>query len=444
MKISKIVIDDLFGYFDHEIALKNNDRITILHGPNGVGKTSILRLVYDLFSQRFHTLITIPYSKIIIEVIPDGILTINKNFDGKEKQPYINMNLKGSFGKADYQLSPIGRSEARRSFPMSMVERVVSHLERISPDQWYDRRINSILSLNEVIIKYGEQFPDEFQSLRKPLPDVLSAFFNNLNVSLIETQRLLSYQPIDSNDYQRKSSKNYSKFTVEEYSQDIIKNIQTMLRESGSLSASLDRQFPQRVLATQLPTEATEDNIRKLYSDQTEYRNRLMQAGLIEPESQVSLPAESLGETERKVLWIYLSDVQKKLQLFDNLLARVELLLKIINSRFSYKSFKIDKEKGFTFTSDHDSSDVSLNTLSSGEQHELVLAYDLLFKVQKNSIVFIDEPELSLHVSWQRKFLEDIAKISELASLDFLIATHSPSIIHNRRDLMVGLKSEEF
>ena len=48
--------------------------------------------------------------------------------------------------------------------------------------------------------------------------------------------------------------------------------------------------------------------------------------------------------------------------------------------------------------SKHDESTVALHLvrLSSGEQHELVLAYDLLFKVKEKSLVLIDEPELSL------------------------------------------------
>jgi len=125
-----------------------------------------------------------------------------------------------------------------------------------------------------------------------------------------------------------------------------------------------------------------------------------------------------------------------------NRYARAELLREIINSRFSYKKFELDAEDGFVFKSDYDASRVPLRALSSGEQHELVLAYDLLFKTQKKALVLIDEPELSLHVTWQRKFLEDIGKIAKLADLDFLIATHSPSIIHNRRDLMVGLGEE--
>src|SRR5690349_22975449 len=40
---------------------------------------------------------------------------------------------------------------------------------------------------------------------------------------------------------------------------------------------------------------------------------------------------------------------------------------------------------------------IDVEALSSGEQHELVLLFDLIFRVEKNTLVLIDEPELSLH-----------------------------------------------
>ena len=80
-----------------------------------------------------------------------------------------------------------------------------------------------------------------------------------------------------------------------------------------------------------------------------------------------------------------------------------------------------------------------LDSLSSGEQHELVLHYDLLFRVQANTIVLIDEPELSLHVSWQKRFLPDLLEVAKLSTFDAIVATHSPYIIGERDDLMAGL-----
>ena len=86
-----------------------------------------------------------------------------------------------------------------------------------------------------------------------------------------------------------------------------------------------------------------------------------------------------------------------------------------------------------------DNAPLLLDSLSSGEQHELVLHYDLLFRVPSNTIVLIDEPELSLHVAWQKRFLSDLVDIVKLSGFDALIATHSPFIVGAREDLMVGL-----
>ena len=77
------------------------------------------------------------------------------------------------------------------------------------------------------------------------------------------------------------------------------------------------------------------------------------------------------------------------------------------------------------------------------EQHELVLLYDLLFKVRPNTLVLIDEPELSLHISWQKTFLDDLLQIIRLAKFDVIMATHSPYIVGDRSDLLVVLSSSQ-
>jgi predicted ATP-binding protein involved in virulence len=58
-------------------------------------------------------------------------------------------------------------------------------------------------------------------------------------------------------------------------------------------------------------------------------------------------------------------------------------------------------------------------------------------------LILIDEPEMSLHVAWQRKFLEEISEIVKLAKLDIILATHSPQIINDRWDLTVKLKEPD-
>ena len=70
----------------------------------------------------------------------------------------------------------------------------------------------------------------------------------------------------------------------------------------------------------------------------------------------------------------------------------------------------------------------------------MVLFCEFLFETKPGSLILIDEPEISLHVAWQREFLSDLAEVAKLARFDALIATHSPQIIADRWDLKVELE----
>ena len=41
----------------------------------------------------------------------------------------------------------------------------------------------------------------------------------------------------------------------------------------------------------------------------------------------------------------------------------------------------------------------------------------------------IDEPEISLHISWQKKFIPEMKRIMTINQMKAIIATHSPSLI---------------
>ncbi|MFY3790760.1 AAA family ATPase [Ureibacillus sp. MALMAid1270] len=73
----------------------------------------------------------------------------------------------------------------------------------------------------------------------------------------------------------------------------------------------------------------------------------------------------------------------------------------------------------------------------------MILFYHLIFNTSPNSLILIDEPEISLHISWQNKFISDLKEIHKINKLDILIATHSPDIISNNWDLKVELKGVE-
>ncbi|MGH2567555.1 MAG: AAA family ATPase [Bacteroidota bacterium] len=446
MRLRSITIKGLFGIFNHSIPLKTKGRLTIIHGPNGVGKTTVLKLIHSIFRKDFFAVAKINFSEVKLAFTNGTVLRIARQDPSSAK---AGANLVATLKQknkdsSEYKI-PIGRhSESevaqRLNMPLGVIEDIIQPLTQVGPREWYDHGTGDVISLFEVILRYGDELPIKADGLFK-VPAPISHALESLPVYFIQTQRLLSEEPVH-HDFRYKPGlakhRPGPRTVVERWAKDMSTRIQEKLRDSGELSASLDRQFPSTLLGASLPPHAKESKIREIYSEQTEVRNRLMKAGLIDVETLVGLPAGQIDASELKVLWFYFSDVRKKLSVFDDLLKKIELFKEIINSRFLRKSFSVDKESGFTVKSDDDKT-IPLNALSSGEQHELVLTYELLFRVKQNSLILIDEPELSLHVTWQHKFLDDITRISELVDLDFLIATHSPSIIHDRSNLMTAL-----
>jgi len=81
----------------------------------------------------------------------------------------------------------------------------------------------------------------------------------------------------------------------------------------------------------------------------------------------------------------------------------------------------------------------SVEAFSSGERQIVVLLSHILFHpaAQKANVLIIDEPELSLHVSWQQIFTDSIRKAN--SDIQMIFATHSPAIIVENVDKCIDL-----
>jgi predicted ATP-binding protein involved in virulence len=233
---------------------------------------------------------------------------------------------------------------------------------------------------------------------------------------------------------------------VVEYSQNLVRTIEGALARSVDLSSALDSSFPARLMERcdgSLEPDLTEEELRQKLRELEEKRSRLTEAGLLDRgEPTVQIPEGEVDPVASSVLSIYVRDAREKLQAFDEILDKIELMQELINTRFLYKRLTVSKEEGFAFRTP-DGSILAPEALSSGEQHQVALLYELLFKVQPSSLILIDEPEISLHIAWQHEFLNDLARITALSDFDLIIATHSPDIVSDRWDLTVELTGPE-
>lgn len=435
-KIVQIVVNQLFGFFTHTVKLMP-DGVTFIHGPNGCGKTTFLKLISSFIDWDLLTLNEIRFESLEFHYDNNVVLKVDKKFTIKkfEEEKIEIPSLTFELIEED---KIIDTFEVRRGIkeirmPRSQIEEYLPFLHRIGATTWIDVRTDERLSYNEIVEKFSRRLP--FSSPKKR-PEWLHNLQESAKLHFVQTQRLLKVS------HERRSHREERNVTsvIELYSKEIRERISAKLAESAAVSQSKDRSFPQRLLSLSISQSLPEDKIREDYKKTEEKIGKLMESGLVEQEKNISLPDKVFEATEKKVLSLYLQDINEKFSVFDDLLMRIETFLNIVSTKLRNKTFKVNPRDGFLIeTTQGTPQKLRPSELSSGEQHQIVLFYELIFKTSDNSFFLIDEPEISLHIDWQRQFLNDISKIAQLGQHSFLVATHSPQIIGNRRDLAVSL-----
>ena len=67
--------------------------------------------------------------------------------------------------------------------------------------------------------------------------------------------------------------------------------------------------------------------------------------------------------------------------------------------------------------------------LSSGEKQMLAILLTVLVEDRRPYVLFMDEPEVSLHVDWQQRLIDLILELNP--NVQIILTTHSPAVIMN-------------
>ena len=105
----------------------------------------------------------------------------------------------------------------------------------------------------------------------------------------------------------------------------------------------------------------------------------------------------------------------------------------IVNSIFSNKSIDVT-DNGKLIISMNNGTTLPLSKLSSGEKQILLIFYQILFHSNSGSVILLDEPEISLHVTWQQMLGDYFSDICRVRKVQMIVCTHSPQVIHDRWD----------
>ncbi|MFG1993407.1 AAA family ATPase [Actinoplanes sp. NPDC048988] len=329
-RIIRLEIKGLLGRFDHKIEIPSEWNFVILHGPNGVGKTTILEIVNACFNRQFGRLANAPFGECsfffksgkFLNVRSHSATSIFDRGDGGElavATRWVEFRLREIDGEIyEWSTTPVVSRPSRET--VEYLARLVG--ATLAPSgRWRDPS-GQLLDDDELFEEHSDQLP-----VRIPpagvMPPPMNNFFRSTEVHLIETQRLLASRKLLKRGPGVVRRQRVSGSRAMDYSEDLTRRIRSALARNSTISQRRDRTFPRRVLSLGVHSDLpSEQQIRARYEAQRETRNQLAEISVLDMSEDVPLPDRNLDDWERIVLATYLDDAEEKLATFEPLLSR--------------------------------------------------------------------------------------------------------------------------
>lgn len=301
-----------------------------------------------------------------------------------------------------------------------------SYYYRIDESNWIDIRTDEIISKDYIQNSYIDdeiEIQDiEFLKLREKVKEYSG------ETKFIKEQRLLRERV---HLIKEKQTVN----VIDELPNQFREKINRVSSIYSSEANKLDSSYPNRLFETQNGITKEE------YAKYLEYMNEKFEKLNKYNISDIKRLGKQVRflEEHSKALKVYFNDFEKKYKVFEELIEQLDLFTDIINSRLKFKDIRISRDEGIVVYKSNTDEQLKLAQLSSGEKQEIILFYELIFESDKNIHLLIDEPEISLHIEWQLKFMDDLLRIAEKKKFKVTVATHSPQIINNHWDIQIDL-----
>lgn len=393
--LRSLKVESLFGLYSYNLDFTNQDETAIkfLTGPNGYGKTTVLSLIYSLYTCDFNALMQVPFNTLIF-----------------------------NFGEQ------VIKVQQRRIYAEQEDDSDEEHLKSVELEIIFLKSQPTIAGSEDEIIERILLNKGENGSSQEANGQNLRLYFQSLPCYYIKDQRLLHKKTV------LESSTNEEPISVSAV-YDNADHFCHILKEQANLFAESYQVLPTTDLT--IPDEASYNERKKTIQPLLE---KLHQYELI-PEI---FPLYDYSPENAPTLNLYLDALNHAIEKVRPFLQKLDTFVGIIErSQFANKHLEISPRYGFRFIADDsDHTILSLSDLSSGEQHILIQTYELLFKAEHSSLVLMDEPEISYHLAWQVDFLRNMKEIVKLRGIQCIIGTHSPQMFNSDWKLSVDLYTQ--
>lgn len=416
-KIQSVKIDQFWHRFDAGCEFRPD--VNIIIGKNGTGKTTFMNILHAVLSVDLDGIASNDFESVIVTL-----------FNGKRKRTVKVTKVDDAsypFLMMEYQIS-------QKKYPVRFVStddrRMAVHYRRRAQEESSEVRkvLSDLVSLSSLSV-YRLRSSDDYEVRDRSGTRLVSPVDYRLNELM---QKLTHYQ-LELSQHARLISTKLQK--------DVLASILYGEEDSKAQGYQLDfdKEVEKRdLISAYSQLNAIDSGVRKKINFHVDAVDKTIVAlaEINENQEKESGPRVDFRSLEalrksRKIIEMSLTAETETTRIFS----QINKFLKIARTFIEEKDF--DFEGGDLVVSTKQGS-LGLSDLSSGEKQLLILLTEALLQKEAPCIFLADEPELSLHIEWQRMIIPAIVDLNPNAQV--IAATHSPEVASNFSDAIFDME----
>lgn len=430
-------IKGLFGRNNVKLNLKN--KVNIYIGENGFGKTTVLNCIYYILTKKFDKLEKIEFDEINIKLknmIQEYYISKSDIIEYTSKKSIRRKYLKDTL-YSEFLIEYFANFHNEKNQFDDIYTK-----ERIS---YGIRKLSSLYGIpipfaREIVYNYIENGKLAYENIKRGKAENVEKLIRALEKQV--PQKILyftTYRRIEddlSNIIRGTDDYSDGDILIKFGMHDVEKNIESLLNEIKDESRENLNKMTGILLSQYSSNIVSEYGNKKIIEDIAKIvLDRL--SNQIKPSTKENII--NLVKNGQ----IYQDNYKYLLNLLNNLMENYEAqkiyeekinnFVETCNKYLRRKRFVYDQSNFKLFiemcNSKSQDSSLELSKLSSGEKQIVSLFSKLYLENNKDNIILIDEPELSISMHWQRMLLPDIINSGNCSLL--LTVTHSPFIFDN-------------
>lgn len=419
-KIESVKIVGFWHRFDAECVFRNDTNIIV--GRNGSGKTTFMNILHSVLTADVEGIGASDFDSIEIKLV-----------SGKRRRTVVGKKIfddRYPFPIFEYQIS-------QRKYPLRLISNedgriAMSHRRRVMEYSLEVRRALSEIASVSSLSVYRLRRDDDYEVRDRHGSRILSP----VDYRLAEGLKGLTQYQLELSQRARLVSTNLQK----EVLASILYSKEDSDEPKYQMSFDKDEE-KSNLTAAYSQLSAIDSNVRKRIDFHVNAIDQTIRA--------LNLAAKTKGEKLRRDIAVdfrsleALNQTRKVIEMSlkaetetNKIFAQLNLFLRTISSFVSDKQFSF--ESGSLLISNKQG-EINHVGLSSGEKQLLILLIEALLQREKPHIFLADEPELSLHIEWQRNIIPAIRDLNPNAQV--IVATHSPEVASKYREAIFDMEA---